>query len=365
MNFDEFGTITVGHFSFQSTPGEIPKPVGLTYKNYRDGRIRHLCREELVALEHPPFPIGEGNLVVGYRTFQDLTCHLALGWPLPKNVVDLLFEFRNVTNGVVPAKDCSLAQVLDRIDLDGTKVTEPEELQELLARAGPLCPDEVEKILSHGANRVQAIEQLLSGLVKSLHFDTALIRGRYAKAVAWMEHRGIPIDVEALRRLLKYWEASKEELIRGVDAEFGVYDGTTFKMARFEGYLDRAGIVDWPRTPTGKLKLESKTFEARAKEHPQLRPLYELRTDLAQMRAFNLSVGKDGRNRSQLHPFEAITGRNQPSGSEFIYGPAKYLRNLIRPEPGMGIAYLDWEQQEFAMKLIRQRSGAISRSQDA
>jgi len=60
-------------------------------------------------------------------------------------------------------------------------------------------------------------------------------------------------------------------------------------------------------------------------------------------------VGDDGRNRCLLSPFQARTGRNQPSNSKFIFGPSVWLRGLIRPDPGMGLAYVDWSQQEFGI----------------
>jgi hypothetical protein len=31
------------------------------------------------------------------------------------------------------------------------------------------------------------------------------------------------------------------------------------------------------------------------------------------------------------------------------FGPSAWLRSLIRPEPGMAVAYLDWSQQELAI----------------
>ena len=43
------------------------------------------------------------------------------------------------------------------------------------------------------------------------------------------------------------------------------------------------------------------------------------------------------------------TGRNQPSNSKFIFGPSVWLRGLIKPPPGYGIAYVDWSQQEFGI----------------
>jgi DNA polymerase I-like protein with 3'-5' exonuclease and polymerase domains len=67
------------------------------------------------------------------------------------------------------------------------------------------------------------------------------------------------------------------------------------------------------------------------------------------MRLSDLSVGHDGRNRALLSPFASRTGRNQPSNSKFIFGPSVWLRGLIKPEPGHGLAYIDWSQQEFGV----------------
>ena len=50
-----------------------------------------------------------------------------------------------------------------------------------------------------------------------------------------------------------------------------------------------------------------------------------------------------------LSPFRAKTGRNQPSNSQFIFGPSTWLRGLIKPEPGRAVAYVDWSQQEFGI----------------
>jgi DNA polymerase I len=70
---------------------------------------------------------------------------------------------------------------------------------------------------------------------------------------------------------------------------------------------------------------------------------------LSEMRLNELAVGKDGRNRCLLSPFRSKTGRNQPSNTKYIFGPSVWLRFLIRPEPGWGVAYIDWVQQEFGI----------------
>jgi DNA polymerase I-like protein with 3'-5' exonuclease and polymerase domains len=48
-------------------------------------------------------------------------------------------------------------------------------------------------------------------------------------------------------------------------------------------------------------------------------------------------------------PFRASTSRNQPSNAKFIFGPSRWLRSLIKPEPGRAVAYIDYGQQEFAI----------------
>ena len=88
-----------------------------------------------------------------------------------------------------------------------------------------------------------------------------------------------------------------------------------------------------------------------------LAPLRELRVTLSQMRPSQLAVGPDGRNRSLPSAFRARTGRNQPSNTRFVLGPAVWLRGLIRPRPGYGLAYIDWSQQEFGIAITRRGNG--------
>ena len=77
---------------------------------------------------------------------------------------------------------------------------------------------------------------LLQGLVDydtsghpTLDLSTALLRGRYTKAVARMERAGIPIDTRVHRALMTNWKTTRGELIRYIDRDFGLYDGETFK----------------------------------------------------------------------------------------------------------------------------------------
>jgi hypothetical protein len=167
-------------------------------------------------------------------------------------------------------------------------------------------------------------------------------------AAAQMERNGVPIDTATLRRVKKHWLDIQDQLIADIDINYGVYEGRTFKADRFAAWLAQNNIP-WPRLESGRLDLGDDTFRELARAYPTVAPLRELRAALSGMRLSDLAVGTDSRNRTMLSAFRARTGRNQPSNTKFIFGPRAWLRGLIQPPPGYGIAYIDWAQQEFGI----------------
>ena len=99
--------------------------------------------------------------------------------------------------------------------------------------------------------------------------------------------------------------------------------------------------------------------------YPQLHDLRELRSSLSALRLNNLAVGPDGRNRTLLSPFggqkdgKGTTGRCAPSSAKYIFGPAVWMRSLIKPEPGWGLAYIDWSNQEMGIAAGLSRDPAL------
>jgi hypothetical protein len=65
------------------------------------------------------------------------------------------------------------------------------------------------------------------------------------------------------------------------------------------------------------------------------------------MRKIKLAVGADFRKRTVLWPFKSKSSRTQPKAARWIFSPATWLRSLIKPEPGMAVAYVDWNSMEF------------------
>lgn len=139
--------------------------------------------------------------------------------------------------------------------------------------------------LGEGQRTLAALQQLLSAMESTLDGQRALLRGRYMAAVARMEAAGAPIDAPLLGRLTRHWQEVRRRL------------------------------------------------GARASE----------------AQPGSLAVGDDGRHRAPLRPFRSRTGRNQPSSHAFLFAGPRWFRHLVRPDPGMGLALIDWAQQEFGI----------------
>lgn len=344
----EYREVWAVDFEFSVPPGERPRPICQVGRELASGRTLRVWEDDLRQLDRPPYPIGPDVLFVAYYASAEMGCHLALGWPLPANVLDLYAEFRNGTNGYPTPCGNGLLGALVAHGLDAMDATEKDEMRQLAIRGGPWTDDEKADLLAYCESDVNALARLLPRMLPTLDMPRALLRGQYMKAVAHMEHRGVPIDVPSLTILRDRWTAIQDALIARIDRDYGVFEGRTFKADRFAHWLARTG-TPWPRLESGALALDDDTFREMARGYRRVAPLRELRVALSQMRLADLAVGRDGRNRCLLSPFRAITGRNQPSTTKFIFGPSVWLRSLIRPEPGFGLAYLDWSQQEFGI----------------
>ena len=221
-------------------------------------------------------------------------------------------------------------------------------MQDLINRGGPWSTAEKERIIDYCGQDVSACTRLLTPMLRDIDLGRALYRGRYMSASAQMEFNGIPIDKPTLTKLKERWSDIQDALIAKVDSAYNCFEARTFKEAKFEAWLDKNEIPS-PRHPSGQLDLSRETFKNVVSIYPAVAPLRELRTSLSEMRLNALQVGPDGRNRLILSPFKSKTSRNQPSNSKFIFGPSRWLRGLIKPPPGHGVAYIDYGQQELGI----------------
>jgi hypothetical protein len=340
-------------FEFCAGPGDRPVPVCLAARELRSGRRLALWRDDLLRLDAPPYPVDSGVLFVAYYASAEIGCHYALGWPAPARILDLFTEFRALTNGLQTVCGSGLLGALIYHGLDAIGAEEKDTMRELVLRGGPWTAKEQTAILEYCASDVEALARLLPEMLPTIldrphGLGHALLRGRSMAALARVEYNGVPIDVMTLDRLRAGWTGIQDQLIADIDQDYAVYDGRTFKAERFAEFLVREGIP-WPRLSSNALDLSDDTFREMARSYPAISPLRELRSALSAMRLSDLAVGADGRNRTILSAFRARTGRNQPSNSKFIFGPSTWLRGLIQPPRGCGIAYIDYSSQEFGI----------------
>lgn len=328
--------------------GNPPVPVCMVVKRWPCGTTNRYWQDELRQMKAPPLPIGEKSLFVAFYASAEIDCFQALGWPEPVNLLDLYVEFRNLTNGLETPYGNGLLGALLYFGLPSILGEQKEAMRDLILSGGPWSPAEELAILDYCETDVLALHQLLGAMEALIDWPLALLRGSYMKSVSSIQQNGVPVDLEMHRRLLTQWTGIQDELIRDIDKDYGVFEGRTFKANMWEAYLSNNGIP-WPRIDSGRLDLSDDTFKAMARIHPAVAPIRELRDALSKMRLADLRVGEDGRNRCLLSPFRSKTGRNQPSNSKFIFGPSVWLRGLIRPSPGWGLAYVDWSQQEFGI----------------
>jgi hypothetical protein len=327
-------------------PGERPIPVCLSAYEYRSRRKILLWQDQLGS--EPPFDISSDSLFVTFYAPAELGFFRAIGWQQPALVLDLFAEYKNRLNGYCNPRGYSLVAALAHHGLDHIDAGEKEDMRNLILRGGPWSAKEKAGILAYCQSDTDALARLLPRMWPHIDFYRAVLRGRYMKAVSAMEYTGVPIDVELYARLNSNWERIQERLIQKVDAQYHVYEGRSFRVELFERYL-RRNNMGWPRLDSGNPKLDDDTFEEMAHIFPQVANLRKLRQALGEMRLSDLAVGFDGFNRCMLSPFASRTGRNQPSNTKFIFGPGSWLRGLIKPKKGFGVAYTDYSQQEFAI----------------
>jgi hypothetical protein len=343
---DRFKTIWAVDFEFYGADGDRPTPVCLVGLELKSGRKIKLWRDQFEAI--PPYSTGPDSLFLAYYVPAEMSCHLALSWPVPVNIVDLYAEFRNLTNGLPLPAGRGLIGAMMYYGLPNIGALKKETTRNLVLSGGPFTSKQRVEILDYCEGDVNGLKHLSEKMLPHIDVNYALLRGRYSAVVAQMEHNGIPVDVEYFNRLKDNWDVIKQAFVDQLASEYGIYDGTTFKLDNFKRWLLERQIP-WPVLESGTLDLKDETFKDMALAYPEVAPLREARTILSRMRLSTLAVGKDNRNRCMLSPFGARSGRNTPSNSKFIFGPAVWLRGLIKPEPGFGLAYIDWSGQEFGI----------------
>jgi hypothetical protein len=81
--------------------------------------------------------------------------------------------------------------------------------------------------------------------------------------------------------------------------------------------------------------------------YPEVGPVRQCLKTCRVLKKFSIPANSEGYSLFYPWPLRAVTGRSQPSPTESLFLGPKWMRRLIRPKRGWGIAYLDASAQEI------------------
>jgi DNA polymerase I len=339
--------------------GDASTPLCLVGYEMRSGRTIRQWQDELGP--SPPYRLDNSALFIGYMNSAEFGFHIARGWGEPACSLDMYLEFRHYVNdGNAEASDrgkgfFSLDGALRYFCDDALDLTHKTDMRDRIIQGPPFTHAERREIMEYCEDDVMALVRLVPHLVPTIRsLPHAMFRAKYAWAIAKEERRGVPIDQPWLSRIRENWDGIRTDLTLELD-QFGIYeikDGKPhWRKDHFAEFI-RRNNMSWPKLESGAFDETDQTFREMGGKYPFIEPLRELRYSLSKLKLNDLQVGSDGRNRTLLSPYGTKTARNTPSNSRYVFGPAKWIRFLIAPPPGLALIHRDFCQQEVRIAAI-------------
>ena len=348
--------------------GDPVTPLCLVALEMRSGRPVRLWQDQLGPF--PPYRLDSDALIVGYMLAAEFGFHAALGWGEPACALDAYIEFRHYVNdGSVKGGDrekgfYSIGGALRYFLEDEIDIVRKVDTRGRILQGPPFSTHEEQTFLDYCEDDTRALARLLPHIVSTLRspLSHAMFRAKFQWTIAQQERRGVPLDGVLLPRLRKHWQGMRLDLVTELDRPFGCYEIVNgrahWRKARFADYV-RRHRMGWPTYENGNLDERDETFREMAGKYPQIEPLRELRYSLSKLRLNDLAVGRDHRNRASLWAYGTKTARNAPGASQYVFGPAKWLRFLITPPPGRALVHRDYRQQEVRIAAVQSGDSAL------
>jgi hypothetical protein len=347
-----------------------------------DAGIQHphcLCAIDLISRERVevwlepgtpcPFLMTSDELFILWAADADILTFIAMGWPVPLNVIDPRVEWMRIDNGgnqYKPTGEKKGHSLLDAARALGVKAI-PDSVKkywrDIAIRGGPFTEEEKIGLIRYCRSDVDCTVRVLLALwdlielADPLIYAQALIRGRYMAAAARCYATAIPLKMPSVKRLIRYAGPARLGLIQAKSDVFPVYKNDTFNFKLFAAFLQHhKRLARWPRTPTNRLSTTDETFEAMNEEWPLAGELHRFRIFLDKLKTFDLPIGTDGRNRVDLWAFGQLASRNNTAkGGGFIFAQHSVFRHLIAPPKGRALIAVDWSAQELRIAAYLSR----------
>jgi hypothetical protein len=360
-----FSSTVVCDFEYEVGPGDLPNVLCMVAylldENLRHVRTIRLWRGEFGPT--PPFDVGPDTLFVAYSAWAEMTCFKVLGWPFPVHIYDQHTAYLAATNVLLPYDPDEvrkkprkrLSDACRTHCIEGWERIDKEAISKAIGDGTWRERFSRQEVVEYCEEDVCESTKLLRAQLRSKHgadTDHVLVWSNYsAKAIALIQARGMPIDLELWNLVQENKAAVIAELIRRFDPSYGSdYPMYTpegeWSYERFERWLAHAGTGAWPRLESGRLDIDSDAFRIMYNT-PGIEALHALRDSLGFIVKARLPIGRDGRNRPSLFPFGTATGRNAHSKSP--YNAHAGMRSFMVFPPGTIGFYLDWRSQEVGV----------------
>jgi hypothetical protein len=370
---ENFGSVVVCDFEYEIADGDLPNVLCMVAyvldENLRHVRSIRMWRGEFGSA--PPFDTGPDTLFVAYSAWAEMTCFMALGWRFPVHIFDLHTAYLAASNILPPHNPDEvrkkprkrLSDACRAYGIEGWERIDKPTIAQAIGE-GRWREHGREAVFDYCEEDVRMSVRLLRAQLRR-HCDAAgrtllpaadvervLHWSNYsAKAVAQIQARGMPVDVELWNLVQENKKAVVGELLRQFDPSHGSEDPIytpegEWSYAHLERWLARTGVAAWPRLDSGKLDLDGDAF--RLMYHvPGVEGLHALRDSLNVIVKAKLPIGRDGRTRPSLFPFGTATGRNAHARS--LYNAHASVRSfMVFPRDAIGV-YLDWRTQEVGV----------------
>jgi DNA polymerase-1 len=358
-----FARIIVADFEYEVRGGELPNVLCLVAYELNEHlqHVRTIRKWRGEFDKRPPFDIGDDTLFVAYSAWAEMTCFMVLGWKFPVHIFDLHTSYIAASNILQPQTDedvpyrrpkKDLAAACRAYRIDGWEGIDKGTIAEDIGN-GQWEKYGFERVFQYCEEDVRMSAKLLRAqligtcTLRAAEPERVLLWSNYsAKSTALIQAAGMPIDMPLWNLVQEHKAAVVRSLIAQCDPSYGdeqtIYspDGE-WSYERFERYLVRVGVKQWPR-----LDISGDAF--RMMYHvPGMEALHALRESLNVVVKATLPIGRDGRNRPNLFPFCTATGRNAHSKS--LYNNHACMRSFMTFPPDKIGVYLDWRTQEVGI----------------
>ena len=157
-----------------------------------------------------------------------------------------------------------------------------------------------------------------------------------------------------LAQTRKRWTDIRTDLVREMD-RFGIYetvDGVAhWRKARFAEFIERNRMA-WTRLASGAFDESDEVFRERWGD---TRSSARCASFAIRCRSCGSTICRSAMTTRQNRSVMGIwtkTGRNAPSASAYVFGPAKWIRPYIAPPPGLALVHRDFCQQEVRIAAV-------------